>query len=47
MVAVKVCYGDEISFERISPEKRKHILDSLVRSSESCTKAGLHEEILI
>lgn len=47
LAAVKVCYGDEISFDRIPPAERSHILDSLLRTSESHTKVGLFEEVLI
>lgn len=47
LAAVKVCYGDEISFDRISPEERSHILDCLLRISGSYTSEHLLEEILI
>lgn len=47
LVAVKVCYSNWISFERISPEERKNILGSLVRDFDSCIKTGMIEDILI
>lgn len=47
LVAVRVCYGNKLSFERISPEDKSRILDSLVRRSEFSTKACLLEDILI
>lgn len=47
LVAVRVCYGNKLSFGRIPPEDKSRILDSLVRRSEFSTKAGLLEDVLI